>query len=90
MGRYIRKIRESFLKGDLILLLLCVSINAFGLLMVATTTNHIGSTRFLLIQGAASLLGILMYTLVSTVDAEFFSDSVYGSFRSNSGTFVIP
>ena len=74
MGRYLRKIRESFLKGDLILLLLCASINAFGLLMVATTTNHIGSTRFLLIQGGASLIGILLYTLVSTIDAEFFSE----------------
>ena len=64
MGYYLRKIRESFLKGDLVLLLICVVMNIFGLLMIASTTNHMGNTRYLVVQGIASLLGILMFVLI--------------------------
>lgn len=77
MGRYLRRIQESFRKGDLILLLICVVLNVFGMLMIASTTNHMGNTRFLIIQGIASLLGILMFVLISSIDAEVFSEHRY-------------
>ena len=35
MGRYLRKFQEAFLKGDLILLLICAVINIFGILVIA-------------------------------------------------------
>jgi len=77
MGRYIRRIQESFLKGDLILLLICVVLNVFGMMMIASTTNHMGNTRFLIVQGIASLLGILMFVLISSIDAAFFAEHRY-------------
>lgn len=77
MGYYLRKIRESFLKGDLVLLLICVVMNVFGLLMIASTTNHMGNTRYLVVQGIASLLGILMFVLISSIDADVFSEHRY-------------
>ena len=77
MGRYLQKFREAFRKGDLILLLICVVLNIFGLLMIASTTNHMGNTRFLIVQGGASLMGILLFVLVSSIDAEFFAEHRY-------------
>ena len=77
MGRYLRKIQEAFRKGDLILLLICVVINIFGILMIASTTNHMGNTRFIIVQSIASLLGIFMYVLISSIDAEVFSEHRY-------------
>ena len=77
MGRYFRRIQEAFRKGDLILLLICVVINVFGILMIASTTNHMGNTRFIIVQSIASLLGILMYVLISSIDAEVFSEHRY-------------
>ena len=77
MGRYFRRIQEAFRKGDLILLLICVVINVFGILMLARTTNHMGNTRFIIVQSIASLLGILMYVLISSIDAEVFSEHRY-------------
>ena len=38
MRRYMQRFKEAFLKGDLILLLLCVVTTAFGCLMIASTT----------------------------------------------------
>ena len=48
MGRYIRKFGEAFRKGDIVLLLMCLALNIFGLLMIASTTNQVGPVRHLL------------------------------------------
>ncbi len=74
MGHYLRRFRESLRKGDSILLLLCVVTTAFGLLIIASATNNTGSTRYLIVQSLAALLGIASYLVISTVDAEFFSE----------------
>ena len=77
MGRYLRSVGEAFRKGDLVLLIMCVALNVFGMLMIASTTNQVGPLRYLIVQGAAAALGVLMYVLVSSVDTEFFSEHRY-------------
>lgn len=77
MRRIIRKIGEAFRRGDLVLLLMCVALNIFGMLMIASTTNQMGATRYLVIQGVAATLGIMMYVLVSSIDTERFSENRY-------------
>ena len=74
MARLTRQFRDAFRKGDLILLLLCVITNAFGCLIIASTTNHMGALRYLLIQIIASMIGIFMYVAVSAIDAEWFTE----------------
>ena len=76
MRRYVRKLTEALLKGDLMLLLLCVVTNIFGCLIIASTTNAsaLGPTRYLLVQIGAALAGIFIYVLFSSFDAEFFSE----------------
>ena len=77
MRRYFRKFGEAFRKGDLVLLLMCLALNAFGLLMIASTTNQVGALRYLIIQGVAAALGVFMYVLVSSIDTEFFAEHRY-------------
>ena len=81
MGRYVRaifrKIGEAFRKGDLVLLLMCLALTAFGMLMIASTTHQVGSSRYLITQSGATMLGVLMYVLISSIDAEFFAEHRY-------------
>ena len=74
MRRLGQRVRDIFLKGDMILLLLCVVTNVFGCLVIASATNNINSYRYVIIQIVAMLLGIVMYTVVSMVDADFMSE----------------
>lgn len=74
MGRYLQQFKEAVRKGDWVLLLLCLIVTAFGCLVIASTTNYIGSVRHVVVQIAAALLGVLFYVIVSSVDAEFFSE----------------
>ena len=77
MGHYLRKIGEAFRKGDLVLLFMCLALNAFGMLMIASTTSYAGPTRYLIVQAVAAALGVLMYVLVSSIDTEFFAEHRY-------------
>ena len=74
MGRYIKRLGESFRKGDMLLLLLCLMTTAFGCLIIASATNYTGSMRQVIVQIVAAGLGVVMYMISSSVDAEFFSE----------------
>ena len=77
MNRLLRKFTEAFLRGDLILLLMCAVLNAFGMLVIASTTRTYGDSNYLLVQGAASLLGIFIYVVISSIDTALFSEHRY-------------
>lgn len=76
MRRFLQRFTEALRKGDLVLLLLCVITTVFGFLMIASTTSASdnGPWRFVIIQAIAAFLGIFFYILISSVDAETFSE----------------
>ena len=74
MGRYFKRLGESFRKGDMLLLLLCLVTTAFGCLIIASATSWTGSLRQVIVQIVAAGLGVIMYMISSSVDAEFFSE----------------
>lgn len=74
MRRYLQEFRDFFRKGDMVLLFLCLFTTAFGCLIIASATNDMGSARYLIIQIAAAVLGVLLYAIISSVDVEFFSE----------------
>jgi rod shape determining protein RodA len=57
-------------KSDLILLLLCGLANAFGLLMIATTTNYRGTLSFVERQLLASVGGVFLYFFISSLNID--------------------
>ena len=65
---------DSFRKGDMVLLLLCLILTAFGCLMIASTKNAVGFTRYVIVQCAAAGLGVLAFAVVSSIDMEFLSE----------------
>ena len=74
MGRYLKQVRDSLLKGDMILLLMCLIVTTFGCLMISSATQVYGSGRYVVIQIFAAILGVLVFAITSSIDAEFFSE----------------
>ena len=74
MKRYLQQLRAAILKGDWVLLLLCVVTTIFGILVVASATNYLESYRYVTMQIIGAVLGILLYALVSSVDAEVWME----------------
>ena len=67
-------ITEFYRRGDLLLLFLCVAATAFGIVMIASATRYSGSSRYLVVQCASLLLGILIYIAMSLLDIEILAE----------------
>lgn len=73
-----RELKNFFRKGDMVLLVMCLAISAFGCLMIASTNNYRGFTRYVAVQVAAIGLGVLFYAIMSSIDLDFFSEHRLG------------
>ena len=71
---FVSEILSFLKKGDLVLLLLCLFTSAYGCLIVASTTHHNGTLRYVAIQGIAVILGVMMYVIVSAVSVDFIAE----------------
>ncbi len=73
-----RKIRQGiqnfFRTGDMILLVMCLAISAFGCLIIASTNNYRDFTKYVLVQVLGIGLGVLSYAIMSSIDLEFFAE----------------
>ena len=74
MGRLFRYIKDTVRKADLVLLLLCLIATAFGCLVISSATNAQGSLSYVPVQIVAALLGVFLFFIVSSIDADFFSE----------------
>ena len=74
MGQLFKQIRDALRKGDIILLLMCMLLTAFGCLMISSATQVYGSGRYVIIQILAAVLGLLAFAVTSSIDAEYFSE----------------
>ncbi len=74
MRRLWNAVTEFYRRGDLLLLLLCVITSIFGIVVIASATHFSDSPRFLVVQGASLILGILLYAAVSLLDIEILAE----------------
>ncbi len=74
MFDFIRELKNFFRKGDMVLLVLCLLVSAFGCLIIASTNNYRGFTRYVVVQLVAIVLGVLLFALTSSIDASFFHE----------------
>ena len=74
MADFWSELKQFFRKGDVVLLVLCLAISAFGCLIIASTNNFRGYERYIMMQIAAISIGVVAYIVVSCVDLEWLSE----------------
>ena len=74
MRQYLHDLRNAVRKGDMVLLFLLLATTTYGCIMIASAKNYVGSTRFVIIQIVAALLGVVLYFLVSSIDVTVISE----------------
>ena len=70
MRKYFRELMGFFRKGDMLLLGLCLLLTIAGVVIISSVTNWMGATRFVIIQIAASLIGIFLFAMISSIDLD--------------------
>ena len=76
MKNFLNELKAFPRKGDMLLLLLCLVTSVFGIIVIASAT-HGKFTKYqsyIVIQSAATVLGVICYALVSSIDAESMSE----------------
>lgn len=89
MRDFIQEIKSFFRKGDMVLLILCLTTSAFGCLIISSANNYRGFTRYVVIQIGATLLGVLLYAIMSSIDADFFSEHRVAFVAFNVGLLLL-
>ena len=77
MSRFLDELKDFWKKGDIFLLILCLIVSGFGCVFIASATSADkfgGNLKYIIIQLAATGLGVMMYALVSSVDLDFLSE----------------
>ncbi len=70
-------IREFLRKGDLVLLSLCLLASGYGLVLIYSATRWADTNKYVLVQLAAILLGVLAYVVLTFVDFRLFVDKCW-------------
>lgn len=65
---------EFWRRADLLLLGLCTIAASFSVIIVSSTTASRGAGRFVMIQGAALIIGILLYILFTFLDIDVIAE----------------
>ena len=74
MRQFLSEFKNFLRKGDLVLLGLCLAVTPFGVVMISSTTNYRGNLRYIIIQVAAAVLGVLLFMIISSIDVDTFSE----------------
>ena len=78
MRRFLQELQDFPKKCDWVLLLLCLVTAAFGLVVITSATSAAkfeGNTRYIVVQMASIMLGVLAYAVISSIDIESMSEN---------------
>ena len=67
-------VTDFFRRADMLLLFLCVIASVFGIVVISSASASYGSSKFVIIQTAALLLGIVMFVLLTIIDVDVIAD----------------
>ena len=78
MHRFLEELKDFNKKADWVLLTLCLVTSGVGMVVMASATSAEkfgGNTKYIVIQLAAIALGVLMFAIVSSIDADTISEN---------------
>lgn len=90
IARTMLSLKEQIKKSDPVLLGLCLVTTIFGIILIASATNfRSNSLRYVMVQGAAMLIGVVLYLIFATIDVEHFSQKWWIFFLFNLGFIAL-
>lgn len=69
-----RAISDFVKKADMVLLLLCIITTIFGIVVISSATAALGSNRYVTVQTAALVLGVVIYIILTLVDVDIIAE----------------
>lgn len=67
-------IKDFSKRADMTLFILCLISSIFGIIVIASASASLGSTRYLIVQIASLIIGIGLFVLFTVVDIDIIAD----------------
>ena len=77
MKRAGKLVGNYFRMGDTVLLVLCLAAAIFGMVLIYSATRSYETGRYMLVQGMALGLGVVMFVVFSLIDTEIITERWY-------------
>ena len=77
MQEFLYELKNFTKKGDMVLLLLCLVTSALGIVCIASATSAAkfdGNSRYIILQIVATLMGVFLFAVMSSIDLETMSE----------------
>ncbi len=76
MKKFMPYIREFLHRSDMLLFTLCLICSVFGMVVIAsaTATSAEGSARYVIVQAAAMVIGIVLFIILTVLDIDVIAD----------------
>ena len=77
MQEFFYELKNFTKKGDMVLLLLCLVTSALGIVCIASATSAAkfeGNARYIILQIFATLMGVVIFAIMSSIDLETMSE----------------
>lgn len=70
---FLSAVKNYIRRSDMLLLCLCIASSVFGIVLIASATVVQNTSQYVLIQSAATIVGIFLYVLFSLIDVEIMA-----------------
>ena len=74
MRKFFQELLDFFRKGDMVLLALCLLTTIFGVVILSSVTNYSNTHRYVIVQLVATVLGIFLYAVISSIDLDLIME----------------
>ena len=74
MRKFFQELLDFFRKGDMVLLALCLFTTIFGVVILSSVTNYSNTPRYVIVQLVATVLGIFLYAVISSIDLDLIME----------------
>ena len=74
MRKFFQELLDFFRKGDMVLLALCLLTTIFGVVILSSVTNYSNTHRYVIVQLVATVMGIFLYAVISSIDLDLIME----------------
>ena len=74
MEEFMRAVRKFIKEADMFLLIFCLCATGFGIVLISSAARTLdgGAGKYIVVQAAATVIGIIAFVLLSFLDIEHF------------------
>lgn len=74
LAQFLGFVKYIVKKADMLLLALCLVATGYGLVLISSAAKGLGNPRWVLVQGAAAVIGVVLYFAFSAIDVEHYAE----------------